>query len=567
MNSKPPSRPRRYTDAPASQARRSGVTSSQIAVWSVCLAISILLASAGPLVAVAAGQQDSGPQIDIAIDGEPVADGGERIVQSDPTANITVASNTSIDLIEIRVDGEIRHSYRPENRSFSRAVPLELGLNDNDVEIIADAERVATFEATVTKRTGAPRVKYTSPFTTTVKGGPPDETTVPTGEVTIAGSLHTVSTVDRVTIERTFTYDLDNDENETDRDMYRIEDPGEEFSQDLRLGVGENDIVMRYVDAAGKTNTDEFTLVVDDETAPKMELDVPNVSYSDSARIRGSVSDETKLDRVTLERVDADGSQVLLTETDPGPDAERLNVTVDTRVALHHTDEPNEFRLVAEDTAGNTNEREFAIEHDPDPQVSVSVRETNTTAETVRLAGNITDADVTRVTLETIDTDSGERLDIVRAHETAGPVESVTFDRTLTAAPGRTVANLLVTHDGGAQYTESITPRVDESTESTTESEDGDEDNAGGETEGDGDVGDGTGDATTSMETPETGDGNTGSSSGTTDESAQNPDKNGDDGGDGSDSGPPLFPFGVGTREALGGVVVVGSVYVLGLRV
>ena len=548
------SRPHRDTDP--SQVEHFRVTARPIAIWSVCLVISLLFASAVPLVGVTSAQQDSGPQIDVAVDGESVANGGERIVQSDPTVNVTVASNTSIDLIEIRVDGEIRHSYRPENRSFSRAVPLDLGLDDNAVEIIAAAERVSTFEATVTKRTGAPRVKYTSPFTTTVKGGPPDETTVPTGAVTIAGSLHTVSTVDRVTIERTFEYDL-GDGNETDRDMYRIEDPGEEFSQDLRLGVGENDIVMRYVDAAGKTNTDEFTLVVDDETAPTMKLDVPNVSYSDSARVRGYASDETKLDRVTLERVDADGSQVLLTGTDPGPDTERLNVTVDTRAALHYTDEPNEFRLVVEDTAGNTNEQEFAIEHDPDPQVSVSVRETNTTAETVRLAGNITGAGVTRVTLETIDTDSGERLDIVRAHETADPVDPVAFDRTLTAAPGRTVANLIVTHDGGAQYTESITPRVDESTESTTESETGDEDDAGNE----------TGDATTDMATPETGDGDAGSSSGTMDEPSAKSDENADDDGDDSSSGLLLFPLGVGTREALGGLVVVGSVYVLGVRV
>ncbi|GAB3701692.1 hypothetical protein GCM10028858_17310 [Halorubrum pallidum] len=433
-------------------------------------------------------------------------------------------------------------------------MPLELGLNDNTVEVIADGDRVSTFEATVTKRTGAPRVKYASPFTTTVKGGPPDETTVPTGKVTIAGSLHTVSTVDRVTIERTFTYDVDDESNETDRDLYRIDDPGEEFSQDLRLGVGENEITMEYVDAAGKSNTDEFTLVVDDETTPTIDLDAPNVTYSDSARIRASVSDETKLDRVAIERVDTNGSQVLLSETNPEPDTERLNVSVDTRVKLYHTDEPNEFRFVAEDTAGNTAEQEFSIEHDPNPQVAIAANETNATAETTHVAGTITGADVTRVTLETINTDSGERLDIERVHETTDPAENVTFNRTLAAAPGQTVANLIVTYDGGKQYTESITPRVDES----TASEDRDE--------GDGDS---DSDATATIENPETddsepsdGDAENGDA---TDDSTPDTDESDDD-SDGDDGFLPI-PFGVGTRETLGGIVVVGSVYLLGVRV
>ncbi|WP_200531433.1 hypothetical protein [Halorubrum sp. LN27] len=261
------------------------------------------------------------------VDGEPLTNSGERIVLEDPTANVSVESSDPIDLIEIRVNGEIRNSYRPDNRSFEQSVSLALDPNENTVEVIARGDSVSTFKTTLTKNTAAPRVRYTSPFSTTVLGGPENETNVSSGQVTLAGDFHTVSEVDRVQIERTHIVETEdkNEDNQTDRKLYRITDPGDSFSQDLLLGNGKNEIVARYTDTNGRTNTDSFDLIVDDATDPNITLNTPDKSYTDSVRIRGEIRDETKLDRVAINRTSNNASQVLLTSSGTEPNRERLS--------------------------------------------------------------------------------------------------------------------------------------------------------------------------------------------------------------------------------------------------
>lgn len=522
---------------------RARETAVRAAALLLCLAVVASLAVAGPPTGTAAAQD--GTTIEVAVDGEPLADGGERVVYEDPTANVSVDANASIEFIEVRVDGEVRRSYEPANRSFSRSIPLDLGVNENAVEVIVSADGASTFATTLTKRTGAPRVEYTSPFTTSVHGGPDDEVDVSTGRVTLAGNLHTSAEMESVRITRKHV-DETGDGNQTTRDFYRIDDPGGSFSQELLLGAGENQITARYTDTNGRTNTDSFTLVVTDGTSPRVAVSAPEVSYTDSAQVRATVRDDTKIDRVELHRNSTDTSRVLLSGTDTGPDPDRLAFTTNASIGLYEGDERNEYRLVATDSAGNTNETTFSVAYDPDPQVTFANETVNSTAETVRVAGTVSKARVSRVSVESTETATGERLDIERVYDAGSPTSEVAFDRTLRAASGQTTVTVLVIHDGGSQHTATTTLRPDEtdddtnngtgSDDATNNSAAGDDESVDSGTEGDSNA---TDDADTPVERP-------------------------DDGPDESETGVLPAPLAVGTREALAGTVVVGSVYLLG---
>jgi len=503
--------------------------------------LCVILVGAGIGTGTATAQETT---INVTAAGDLLTDGGDHVVLEDPTANITVTAAKPIDLVEIRVNGEIRHSYRPDSRSFEQAVSLDLDPNENTVEVIARAEGVNTFTTTLTKNTAAPRVRYTSPFSTTVLGGPENQTNVSSGQVTLAGDLHTVAEVDQIQIERTHISEGDDGNNQT-RELYHITDPGDSFSQDLLLGTGRNEIVARYTDTNGRTNEDSFELIVDDATDPVINFTAPAESYTGSVRIRGTVRDETKLSRVAVNRTSNNASQVLLTSSNTEPNPDRLSYTIDTTLDLYTDNENNEFRLVAEDAAGNTREQTFTVRYDPTPEVTITENTTNTTAQTVRLAGNVSNARVSRVTLETIDTRSGERLDITRVYDAGPTITAVAFNQTLRAVPGETVVNVLVTYEG-RQYTRSVIPVVSASQDtdaevSTANGSTTDEVNTTNQSQ--------SGTGTTTVE-------NSSESGTASDDETDDPTDNM------TESSPTLIP--IRTREAFAGVVMVGAIYLLG---
>lgn len=509
----------------------------------LCFVCCFALITAGVGVEAVTAEETT---INTTIDGDRLVQDGEITVLEDPTANISVTSETSIDLVEIRIDGEIRHSYRPNSTAFTQTIPLELNPNENTVEVIAQSDSITSVETTVTKNTAAPRIRYTSPFSTSVKGGPSNETNLSTGQLTLAGNLHTVSEVKRIRIERTHISGESKNGSQIDRKLYRIQNPGDSFSQDLLLGNGTNEIVAEYTDTNGRTNTDRFRLTVTDATDPTVDLEIPNNSYTDSARIRGTVRDETKLSRIEVNRTSNNASQVLLLSSDDKPDRNKLTYEIDTTVELYNENDDNEFRLVAEDAAGNIQNQTFSIEYDPEPKVIITESQTNKTANTVRIAGNISESKIDRVTLETINTRSGERLDLARVYEAGTPTTTVEFDQTLRAVSDETVVQLLVEYEYG-QQTRTIIPTV-----RTQQDDTEDENNASNATSV-------TANESSSEPTPRdrnvTSENDTELNANTTpsDEAPANND---------ASSSPTIIP--IRTREAFGGTVIVGVVYLLG---
>ncbi|WP_143421054.1 hypothetical protein [Halorubrum halodurans] len=488
--------------------------------------------------------------IGVEVNGEQLTEKEEIIVQADPAANVTVKTNTPIEFVEIRINGEIWRSYNPDDRSFSRNVTLDLDTDENTVEVIVSADKVSTFTTTITKHTAAPRVQYSSPFTTSIMGAPDNETNVSGGEVTLAGTFHTVSEVERVTIEHTYNI---SEANETTREFFYIDNPGDSFSQDLLLGTGENEIVARYTDSRGKTNEDAFTLVVDDATDPEINLTIPPVSHSDSVRIQGTIRDNTKLNRVELNRTSNNASDILLLESDTRPDPDRITIDINKQIQLYNNIDSNEFRLVAEDSAGNINKHTFSIKHNSDPQVNITRTTANATTGTLRITGNVSKAEITRVTVETINGSTGDRIDIAREFDVDRPINQVRFDQTLAAGARQTVVNILVTYDDDKQYTETESVFIDEKqTDKTDRGENASEVAT--------DLNNQTNTNTDTTDTMVTDDRVDKEES----VSGNKSDSQSDSGGGTTDDESGFLLLGIGGRELFGGIVIVGSSYLLG---
>ena len=518
----------------------AGRPNRPLSVLLLCFVCLVALITGGVGVEAATAQETD---INATIDGDPLVQDGEITVLEDPTVNLSVTSETPVDLVEIRVDGEIRHSYRPNSTTFSQAVPLELDPNENTLEVIVRGDSVTSLKTTVRKNTAAPRIQYSSPFSTSIKGGPSNETNVSTGQVTLAGSLHTVSTVERIRIERTHIPE-ENNSTRVNRKLYEIRNPGNSFSQDLLLGIGTNEIVAEYTDTNGRTNTDTFRLIVDDATDPTVNLDSPNSSYTSSVRIRGTVRDDTKLNRVALNRTSNNASQVLLLSSDDKPDPDKLTYEIDTTVDLYDENDDNEFRLVAEDAAGNVRTQTFSVEYDPEPKVIITENTTNETANTVRVAGSISEAEIDRVTVEAINRRSGERLDLARVYEAGTSTTAVEFDQTLRAVPGETVVKLIIEY-GHEQEVRTITPSVP-AQQAVNESEP-DDPSSSLDTESDSESSSVDDNNTSVDENDVSSDTTSGDERPLTEEAS---------------SAPAIVP--IRTREAFGGTVIVGVVYLLG---
>ncbi|WP_143414694.1 hypothetical protein [Halorubrum sp. SD683] len=483
----------------------------------------------------------------ITIDGEQLKSEDNVVVLNDPNANITVTADAPIELIELRVNGDVYRSYRPNSTTFDRSVTLDLDPNENTVEVITKSDTVTTFKSSITKHTAAPRVEYTSPFSTTVKGGPNNTVNVTSGQVTLAGNLHTVVDVKSIRIERTSNYGPDESSSDVDRKIHRISNPGESFSQELLLVDGTNNLTAEYTDTLGRTNTDRFVIDVDDESDPTINITVADESYTDTASIGGTVQDETKLKRVEINRTSNNGSQVLMLSANAKPNPDKLKYSFDTTVELYDDNDDNEFKITAEDAAGNIRNQTFVIKYEPEPEVNITNATINLEGKTVHLAGTVSQAEISRVTIETFNTSTGERLDLDRVYDTETFTNTVSFDKEFRASAKGTIVAILVSYRSG-QYSTSITPEIPDSQKETNT-------NNGTETT----------DNTTSVQSEATNrtvqntsetkpDNQTSVETNLSSETESQPDT--------TPNSPTLLP--VRTRDAFGGIVVVGGAYILG---
>lgn len=413
----------------------------------ILIGLLVLLVLGGTITGTVAAQ---GPSMSISVAGTSVSDGGSIDVENNPVVDMEITASSTIEVVEVRVNGNIVESYEVGSQSFSQSVRLELDSGENEIEVLANADQVSTFTATIVKDDTRPRVAYTSPFQTDRYAPAPDSVSVSDASVTLSGDLYDATSVRDIRIERRYTYQYAGT-SETDRSEYRIQDPGDSFSQELLLGDGENTLIVTYTDEHDNTRQNEITVTVVDETSPQLDLSLPERSGAETIQVQGTVSDNVKVNSVTIEA--ADGTTTAAVQsTHSGPEQSRLSVDISEQVSLNEGD--NQITVRATDAAGNTVEREFNVVYDPNaaPRVTINQQETTVEGDSINVRGRVDSGRISGVTIESINTESGETVDLARVYNSEQVTNRVDIDTTLSLADTTTEIRVLVTDADGEQH-------------------------------------------------------------------------------------------------------------------
>lgn len=405
----------------------------------------------GTVTGVAAAQ---GPSISVSMNGDSVSEDETVRTENDPEMELTVEAESQLQLVEVRVDGNIRESFEPGEKSFSKTLTLGLDEGEHTVKVIASGEETSTFETTVLKDNSGPFVEYTNPFSTDL-GAPPEGGTVSDANVTLAGDLVDDVGVETITITRSFYYSFGGRTQDVKK-TYTVEDPGDSFSTELFLGDGENELTAIYKDKMGNQRRHDFTITVDDRESPTMELTLPSRTGAPEVRMLGTIRDNVKLQKVEL-ILPHDSDKQIVTKQSPEPNPDRLSVEINQKVTLEEGE--NTIAINATDNSGNSRVKEFDVTFDPNVKPRITIDEERTRFEGGSLAvrGRVDRGEISAVTLESIDAASGEIVSIVKAYSGQGTSTRVDFDETLSVADGKTRIRVLVTDSQGDQHDRTFT--------------------------------------------------------------------------------------------------------------
>ena len=366
------------------------------AVVAVLLVVALgAVASGTPVTAQSGG--DGEPTVSVDVDGVPLDDGEVHHTATDPWLRVTASTDEPISLIEVRVDGETRHSFEPSSESVDRSVPLELATGEHRVTVVAKAAAVTVHEAIVVKDDVDPRVTYDDPIEATPLDDNPPTVTVENSTLTVAGTIDDASRIEYVRIDHAyeyeramsrdgddddgdFAYDIedqapfspdeqlpvdtsDGDGDTTDdgdaddlerRDQHLLPSPGTRFNESLTLALGTNYLRIVIKDAAGNTEAAHLAVTVTDDTRPA--LNVTHVEYVSPTRLRisGWATDEVQVNDVWVQEyrntTEEEGDDTAVdTETERGSDTdddpdETQNVTVRHRLVFRQTTIPDRSR-------------------------------------------------------------------------------------------------------------------------------------------------------------------------------------------------------------------------------
>jgi len=425
----------------------------------VAAAVVVLVVCAGAVPLAVGAQSAESPTITVHTDADPLDPGEDHHTPTDPLVQVQVSADAPISLVEIRVDGTTRHVFEPSRERFDRSVSLDLETGHHRLTVVARADGVATYEATLAKDDEAPVLNYSSPFAAEAEPDDPDsppsaELTVNRGNVTVNGTLTDLSTVDAVRVEHDYDYRLPT-ESTTDREATRkhlLPSPGDRFAQSLYLVPGPNTITVYAEDAVGNVRTHEFTVAVDDETAPSLTItDVEWVSPT-RLHIEGHATDRVQVQAVWLaSETDADDEggerHPLVFPKSTAPDRDRGNVTFDTTV--YHPRDTDHLVLGTNDTAGNERTWNYSLATFLAPNVTVDDGRTGYVADrTVAVGGRVVDGQVRGVSVEAVDPETGRLVDIQSVELGADGA----FDTRLAAPSDETQIRVRVRDASGAEH-------------------------------------------------------------------------------------------------------------------
>ncbi|MFD1633343.1 hypothetical protein ACFSBJ_06285 [Haloplanus ruber] len=411
----------------------------------VATGVIVLLVISGMASTVAAA-----PTLDVRVDGASVDDGATVTVTDDPRLRVEASGESAVASIAVEVDGETRHSFQPDAESVSEQVTLDIDDGEHEVRVVAEGSGTTEWTATIRKDSDGPRVSYTSPFTTE-RGRPSEAVVLDHADTTLAADLADESGVQLVRIERDYEWTFGG-RSRRDRQTYRISDPGDNFSRPMLFGLGENDLTVETRDVHGQRTTHDITIRVEDISQPSIDLDRFERN-GNTLEIAGVVEDEVKVRSLDV-RVDRDRKSVV-TETSREPTRERLSVAFEDRVRL--TGDVQEVTFVATDVAGNTREWTVPLDYRGHivPTIDIDDEATRVDGDADAVEGTVTDGQVRRVVVETLDAD-GNTVSTATAYD--GEVtERVDVRARLGRAEGETTVVVRAVDVDGQEHERTLT--------------------------------------------------------------------------------------------------------------
>jgi hypothetical protein len=410
----------------------------------VALVGLLLVAGLAPTVAAQA-------TVDVTIDGTAVQDGETLTVTDDPLVDVDLEANESIQSVSIRVDGETRRTFEPASTSFSERVTLDVDDGEHEVSIVADSVDVR-LTVTVIKDSNAPLITYTSPFQS--QGYPANgEVTIDRGETELAADLSDQSSIREVRIERVYEWTFAGG-GDQDRKTYRIENPGENVSQPILFGLGENDLQVEVIDEHGQRRTHDMTVRVTDVRKPSIDIDRFERSGNGELTVAGTVDDEVKVNSLSYRFEGTSQEYFVLNPTSKEPTRER--VSADFEFTATPPDDAEGITLVATDVAGNTRRWEVPFDYRDHLVPTITFDDaTGVAGDEIAVEGHVADGRVTRVVVEAIGPD-GTTIDTVTVYDGTA-TERVAVRARVGSAPGETTVVIRAVDAAGGDHRQSLT--------------------------------------------------------------------------------------------------------------
>jgi PGF-CTERM protein len=485
------------------------------------------------------------PSLSLTVDGEQASGGQEFVLNRNPDLGIEASAAEQIESVVVRIDGESVRTFSPDGTEFSQVFVAQLDDNEqNTVNVIVrdSAGGVESRQITITKDGVGPFVGFESPFQSKLGSRPPSQASETNSRLTFAGSFEEITGVETISIERRHFYTTLNEERVATSNQ-QLTDPGSSFSMDVFLGYGRNEVTITMTDRLQNSRTYTIDFRINDRSAPELSVDeTPTEIRNSSVRLSGTATDNVQIDEVTysIER-SVDSATLVVSEGD-GADPARQSTDFEQRVPLVPGE--NVIRVTARDISGRTSTVRRTVVYNDTVVPEMSVASAVAESGSVRFDGFVRYGSFKRVSVETVDPETGETLDFKAVYQGETTGGNVSFDEQMAAVEdGPTEVVVRAVDSEGEEHVRSVTvepgSQVDTASASNEESD--------GATESDGDA------------ESESDDANGGSGGG---DSASNGDDGGDNAGEVT-STPTVIP-GFGPGHAL--VAVVSAALLLARR-
>jgi hypothetical protein len=373
----------------------------------------------------------SEPTISVTVNSEMVQNGSRITTGEDPRLTVQVQSNRHLESVLIRIDGQTHQTYSPNTTTFSTTTTLDLQDGGHRVTVIAVANTTTAHSVTIVEDAIGPRINFQEPFTTTGFQPPEQNYTLSTSNITLRGQLIDRSSVQRVIITHRYEYTFNGEK--TERSRYVIDEPGESFAQQLKLGPnqknqtnGTNYITVETVDAKDNDRKYAFVLNISDTEPPDIAiLDTTPLYEESTVALKFHVTDNVGISRFgrRLGSGNMTGFHSYYSENDIYQHRNEYTTTVELPTSLAR----NGVTFVAADIVDNnaTLNHSLAYEEFVRPRIALDTDATRIIGDqTARVSGTIHQGRFSHAEIE-VRTSEGTLSDIIvlQAGETTSHIE------------------------------------------------------------------------------------------------------------------------------------------------